>query len=309
MLRPRSVWGGVTSGRRRFGGSKGLRIRRWLLTRSACGPSSTTLPWSRTTILSRLATVDRRCATTMQVRPRMSFDRASCTSASLSESRALVASSSTSTGQSASSARAMATRWRCPPESFTPRSPVMVSNPSRQVLDEIQCVCLGRGLANLLHGGVGATIGDVLGNGAVEQQRLLRHVGDGAAKALLRAFGDVLPVDEDAAVLDVGQAQQQLRERGFPCSAQADQTHSLTCGNMQVEILEHRAFSHCRRCSGSRCPSKSMAPSRTTMSGAPGRSATRRGSSRVCVMPLASPKARLKRCRPLLMKLNWFVTV
>ena len=76
----------------------------------------------------------------------------------------------------------------------------------------------------------------------MEQQRLLRHVGDGAAKALLRAFGDVLPVDEDATVLDVGQAQQQFRERGFAGAAQADQTHSLTCGNMQVEILEHRGF-------------------------------------------------------------------
>ena len=56
-------------------------------------------------------------------------------------------------------------------------------------------------------------------------------------------------------------------------------------------------------------PSKSMAPSRTSSSGAPGLSSTRRGSSRMTVMPLASPNARLKRCSPLLMKLNWFVTV
>ena len=59
---------------------------------------------------------------------------------------------------------------------------------------------------------------------------------------MLRAFGDVLPVDEDATVLDVGQAQQQFRERGFARSAQAYQTYSLTCGDMQVEILEHRGF-------------------------------------------------------------------
>src|SRR5579863_1160738 len=31
---------------------------------------------------------------------------------------------------SARMARAMETRWRCPPESFTPRSPIMVSYPS-----------------------------------------------------------------------------------------------------------------------------------------------------------------------------------
>ena len=55
--------------------------------------------------------------------------------------------------------------------------------------------------------------------------------------------------------------------------------------------------------------SKSMAPSRTSSGAASALSATSRGSSRMTVMPLASPNARLKRCRPLLMKLNWFVTV
>ena len=51
----------------------------------------------------------------------------------------------------------------------------------RQLLDELQGVCLARRLADLLHGGVGPAVGDVLGDGAMEQQRLLRHVGDTAA--------------------------------------------------------------------------------------------------------------------------------
>src|ERR1039457_3590604 len=47
--------------------------------------------------------------------------------ASDSESRLLVASSRMRIRGSARMARAMETRWRCPPESLTPRSPTMVS--------------------------------------------------------------------------------------------------------------------------------------------------------------------------------------
>ena len=93
-------------------------------------PSSTISPFRRTTIRSRLATVDRRWAITIEVRPFIRFCRAAWISCSLSESRALVASSSTRMGASVRIARAMAILWRYPPESFTPRSPVIVSNPS-----------------------------------------------------------------------------------------------------------------------------------------------------------------------------------
>ncbi len=47
--------------------------------------------------------------------------------ASTSESSALVASSSSRMGASSSITRAMAMRWRCPPDSFTPRSPTWAS--------------------------------------------------------------------------------------------------------------------------------------------------------------------------------------
>src|SRR5437879_4473558 len=50
-------------------------------------------------------------------------------SCSLSESRLEVASSRIKIRGSARIARAMEMRWRCPPESFTPRSPTTVSQP------------------------------------------------------------------------------------------------------------------------------------------------------------------------------------
>jgi hypothetical protein len=61
------------------------------------------------------------------VRPAISALSAFCTRASVAASSALVASSRISTGGSLSSARAMARRWRWPPESADPRSPTIVS--------------------------------------------------------------------------------------------------------------------------------------------------------------------------------------
>mmetsp|Transcript_24932 Transcript_24932/g.69526 ORF Transcript_24932/g.69526 Transcript_24932/m.69526 type:complete len:87 (+) Transcript_24932:207-467(+) len=84
-------------------------------------------PALMTAMESALRMVDRRCATTTVVRPAISFSRASCTSLSLSASRALVASSSSSTRGSLSTARAMATRCFCPPDSWIPFSPNSVS--------------------------------------------------------------------------------------------------------------------------------------------------------------------------------------
>ena len=108
-----------------------------------------------------------------------------------------------------------------------------------QILDELQRVGRARRLTDLLHGSIGPPVGDVLGNGTVEQQRLLRHVGDLAAQRLLGHVGHVLAVHQDLALLDVGQAQQQLRERRLPRPGHAHQAHALPGGNLQVEVAKH----------------------------------------------------------------------
>ena len=64
----------------------------------------------------------------------------------------------------------------------------------RKPLDELERVCLACRLAYLVHRGVRAGIGDILGDGAVEEQRLLRDVGHLPPQALLRALRHVLPV-------------------------------------------------------------------------------------------------------------------
>lgn len=74
-----------------------------------------------------VAHVDSRWAITSVVRPRVSSASACWMPASLAASMLEVASSRTRTGASASNARAIAIRWRSPPDSFRPRSPTTVS--------------------------------------------------------------------------------------------------------------------------------------------------------------------------------------
>ncbi len=61
------------------------------------------------------------------VRPAIRVLSAFWMRASVTESRALVASSKIRIGGFLSSARAIASRWRSPPDSVVPRSPTIVS--------------------------------------------------------------------------------------------------------------------------------------------------------------------------------------
>src|SRR6187431_259027 len=90
---------------------------------SSCRPVPTMRPRSITTMRSELMAVASRCAITSVVRLRMSRSRAFWTSRSLSESRELVASSSSRMGGFLRMARAMAMRCFWPPDKRAPRSP------------------------------------------------------------------------------------------------------------------------------------------------------------------------------------------
>ena len=73
------------------------------------------------------AMVESRCAIAITVLPAISVLRLSWIAASTSLSSAEVASSSTRIGAFLRITRAIAMRWRWPPESLTPRSPTCAS--------------------------------------------------------------------------------------------------------------------------------------------------------------------------------------
>ena len=99
---------------------------------------------------------------TSVVRSAIRRSSAAWTSVSLSASSEDVASSSSSSGASRRIARAMAMRWRWPPDSVTPRSPTAVSNPcGRRSMNSRRERELGRAL-DLGVGGVRPAEADVL---------------------------------------------------------------------------------------------------------------------------------------------------
>ena len=105
-------------------GAAARRRRRAAPAARRAGPSRRCGPRSSTTIASARRTVDSRCAITNDVRLRIRLASASCTSRSDSASSAEVASSRIRIGEFLSSARAIASRCRWPPDSRWPRSPM-----------------------------------------------------------------------------------------------------------------------------------------------------------------------------------------
>mmetsp|Transcript_115170 Transcript_115170/g.326294 ORF Transcript_115170/g.326294 Transcript_115170/m.326294 type:complete len:107 (+) Transcript_115170:298-618(+) len=95
---------------------------------SSCVPFSTMRPPLTTTIMSASRIVESRCAITIVVRFCffMMSSSAAWTTRSDSLSRADVASSSSMIAGFLMSARAIATRCFCPPDSLPPRRPTFV---------------------------------------------------------------------------------------------------------------------------------------------------------------------------------------
>ena len=80
------------------------------------------------TMISSISTTEvRRWVDQIMVRPLATFSSVRLIAASVVWSSAEVASSSSSTEGLRMMARAMAMRWRWPPDSVSPRSPTMVS--------------------------------------------------------------------------------------------------------------------------------------------------------------------------------------
>ncbi len=87
-----------------------------------------------------------------------------------------------------------------PPLVFEPRDEVVGLRPT----------C---GFQQLLLGRVRAAEHDVVANGAVQKRGILRHHADMGAQRLLCHMRNILPIDQDAPLLHVIEAQKQIDER------------------------------------------------------------------------------------------------
>ena len=170
---------------------------------------------------SALSTVASRWAMTSEVRPCISRSSATCTSRSFSASRALVASSSSSSAGSHRMARAIAIRWRCPPDRRTPFSPRKVAKPSGSRSRNSVAAAASAAARTCGVAGVGPAVADVGRGVGREDHRVLRHEADPGAVGARVELGDRHAVEQDAAPGRVVVAHQELEDAGLAGAGRA----------------------------------------------------------------------------------------
>ena len=99
-----------------------------------------------------------------------------------------------------------------------------------------------RRVLDFLAAGFGAAISDVVADGIIEQDGILRHDTDLAVQAGLGDRTQVLPVDADRAGVHVIKPEQQPPDGGFARARGADQRHPLSRRHPQREILQDLAI-------------------------------------------------------------------
>ncbi|MCY1182550.1 hypothetical protein D9M73_231150 [compost metagenome] len=104
--------------------------------------------------------------------------------------------------------------------------------PVVELADETVGLGIGRSGADLRFGRVRAAIGDVVANRAMQQRSVLGDHANGAAQAVLRDLGDVLPVDAYFPLIHVVEAQQQVDQGGFTGAGAADQADFFAWTNV-----------------------------------------------------------------------------
>ena len=89
--------------------------------------------------------------------------------------------------------------------------------------------------------GVGAAVGDVFGDRAVEQERFLEHDADVAAIFFDGERADIVAIDEDRAGGDVVEAANQIHERALASAAGADEADHLAGLDREADIANDGA--------------------------------------------------------------------
>ncbi|MND61060.1 hypothetical protein D3C80_523060 [compost metagenome] len=108
-----------------------------------------------------------------------------------------------------------------------------------ELADETIGLGAGRSGADLRLGRIGAAIGDVVANRAVQQRGVLGDHADGAAQAVLGDLGHVLPVDADFPTVHVVETQQQVDQGGLASAGAADQTDFFARADVQAQVVEY----------------------------------------------------------------------
>ena len=190
--------------------------------------------------LARLSVL-KRWAMAIVVRPRIRLSKANWISRSVSVSTDDVASSRIKMRGSINRARAMLIRCRSPPESDWPALADQRIVAVGQAEDELVGPGGLGGGDEFFTPGIGPAVGDVLGDGAVKQERLLQDQADMLAIFLDGERADVGAVDEDGPFGHVVKAAGQIHQRRLARPAGADQPDHFARLDREVDSFHDGA--------------------------------------------------------------------
>ena len=178
---------------------------------------------------------DQHGAAALPVAPAQSRTCASCSASSCD-----VASSRISNGASFRNARAIAMRCRSPPDSIAPRSPISVSYPcGRRCTNSCAAAALAAAI-DVVVARAGARHADVLGDGAGEQVRPLRHPGDAVAPCFDVDLPQIRPAGEHRSRVGLFESQQQAHDRRLARSRWPDKRRHRARRKVQRHVRERR---------------------------------------------------------------------
>ena len=109
----------------------------------------------------------------------------------------------------------------------------------RQLLNKRAASCCNGRFPDLVVGRLGASVAYVLHQRTIEKGGVLRHDGDGLPEARLSDAGNILPVDQNAAALQIVETLQERDEGGFAAARRTDEPNSLALFQPKAEIVEN----------------------------------------------------------------------
>ena len=174
------------------------------------------------------------------VRPCRSDRRPSWIIASLSLSRLDVASSSSRMRGFARIARAMATRWRWPPDSRTPRSPDHRVVAHLEPFDEFVRVRDSADAFDIRTRRVRRAVPDVVGDGAVEEEVVLQHDAEMAAIVGQPQGHQIAAVHADDTPVRPVERHDEADERALARPGRSDQRRGRPGRRRERDVLQHR---------------------------------------------------------------------
>ena len=124
-----------------------------------------------------------------------------------------------------STARAIAIRWRSPPDSVAPRSPITVSYPSGSAAMNSCALAVRAARLDLRPRRVGPAERDVFRDARRKEKRLLEHDGNLIAQAPDLQVAHVVSIDEHAASLRIEESRNETHERALARAGFAHDRH------------------------------------------------------------------------------------